>query len=82
MPRNLLVVDSNTNKLKPFDFDFAAKVGSKEERPERNDIDGIILRQADVATTTGTRDHYRLAIEALLWKLRTDGWKAGAHVDT
>ncbi|MCJ1369124.1 hypothetical protein MMC20_000332 [Loxospora ochrophaea] len=54
-PRNL-AIDPITNKLKLFDFDQAARVGSNEEEEERNDVKGVIFTVYELITLD---DHFR-----------------------
>jgi serine/threonine protein kinase len=48
-PRNLLI-DPSTDNLMLFDFDWAARVGSREVNLARNDIKGVIFTLYEILT--------------------------------
>ncbi|KFY60369.1 hypothetical protein V496_05350 [Pseudogymnoascus sp. VKM F-4515 (FW-2607)] len=51
-----LAVDPVTEKIQLFDFELAAKIGSAEESPYRNDVDGVVFTVYEILTRD---DHFR-----------------------
>ncbi len=76
-PRNLLI-DLSTDNLMLFDFNWAARVGSREVNPARNDIKGVmftlyeILTQDDEVQNMRHEEQDVQKIQAMAeWKVKT-----------
>jgi serine/threonine protein kinase len=76
-PRNLLI-DPSTDNLMLFDFDWAARVGSREVNPARNDVKGVMFTLYEILTQENQMRNMRheeqdvQKVQAMAeWKVKT-----------